>query len=516
MLVALGCVGLALAVACTSARRRTGDDTLEVIIESVVRDVDPRFVRGNYELKLSRLVAPGLTSVDNESLEPQMLIATEIRQVDELVWEATLRRDARFPDGSVLTAEDVAYTYQSMMDPALKSPHRRGMESKFRRVTAVSEFRVQFVLHGPLGTLLSDLDFGIVSARAARAGGGVFANGRVVGAGPYQVTSHRDVQTLLERNPHYFGDPPILRHVRFRTVRDQNARALMAVGGSADLIQNSVGLDLVDAVARRPRVRIDSAPSAILSYLMMNNDDDILSNVLVRQAIAYAIDRPRIVEAKLRGRAVLATGLIPPMHWAYDGSVVRYGYEPDKSRTLLDRAGYPDPDGPGGQPRFHLTYKTSADQFRIAIARIIASQLGEVGIAVDVRPFEFATFFTDVKKGNYELASMQTTDVSEPDLYHPYFHSARIPTPTELTKGNNRWRYRNVRIDALIERGRALMEREDRQAVYQQIQQILARDVPIVPLWHEHNVAVMNESVHGYRLLPNARFSGIAAVRKSR
>src|SRR5690606_28756358 len=124
--------------------------------------------------------------------------------------------------------------------------------------------------------------------------------------------------------------------------------------------------------------------------------------------------------------------LIAPGHWAYNPDVPRYPFDPDRARALLDQAGYPDPDGPGGRPRMRLSYKTSADQFRLAVARIIADQLGEVGIEVEVRAFEFGTFFTDIKKGNYQLASMQTASISEPDYYFWYFHSSNIPTATEL------------------------------------------------------------------------------------
>jgi peptide/nickel transport system substrate-binding protein len=205
--------------------------------------------------------------------------------------------------------------------------------------------------------------------------------------------------------------------------------------------------------------------------------------------------------------------MLPPSHWAYNGEVDRYEHDPERARKLLDEAGYPDPDGPGGRPRLRLSYKTSAEQFRLTLARIMAAQLGEVGIEVEVRSFEFGTFFADIKRGNYQLASMQTADITEPDYLFTYFHSSRIPTPEELDL-HNRWRYRNDRVDALTMKGREEMDRARRRELYAEAQAILAAEVPIVPLWHEDNLALMNVDVEGYQVFPNAQFIGLTTATK--
>ncbi len=288
----------------------------------------------------------------------------------------------------------------------------------------------------------------------------------------------------------------------------------MLIGGSADITQNGIRVDLISDIASQARIHIASGPSAILSYLMMHNEDPVLSDLRVRRAIAHALDRKRILQAKFHGKAVLATGLLPPTHWAYNGDVTRYEYDPALSKRLLDEAGYPDPDGDGPRRRLQLQYKTSANQFRVAIARIIAAQLGEVGIAVDVRAYEFGTFFTDIKKGRFQLASMQTADITEPDYYYSYFHSSRIPSASNPDAGN-RWRYRSDDVDRLTLLGRREMVRAKRLDAYHQVQALVARDVPVVPLWHEDNIAVMNVDLHGYSVLPNARYANIVVATKA-
>lgn len=497
---------LAVVGACTPRSRRTPDDTLVYLQQVSIRDLDPRFALSSYDMKLSRLIVPGLTTVDDPTMEPRMELAESFEAVDDVTVEVVLKEGLRFSDGTPVTAADVVYTYESTLDPATDSLYRKMWQERFARIEAVDDRRVRFHLTGPLATLQTDLDFGILSAAAAR-------EGRIVGAGAYAIVSVTADRALLERNDYYYGPRPPLRYLEVRAVRDANARLLMHAGGSADLSQNGVRVDLVDEIRARPRMKVISGPSSILTYLMMQTEDPILSDVRVRRAIAHAVDRERIVQAKFDGLAVLATGLLPPGHWAYNGDVPRYDYDPQRAMELLDAAGYPDPDGPGGQPRFRLTYKTSADQFRVAIAHVIASQLGEVGIEVDVRSFEFGTFFTDIKRGNYQIATMQTASIGEPDYYYAYFHSSRIPTEENLGL-NNRWRYRSAEVDRLTELGRTTMDREGRIRVYADVQRIVAEDVPVVPLWHEDNIAVMNVDLEGYALFPNAPLRGVETAYK--
>ena len=399
------------------------------------------------------------------------------------------------------------------------APVHKQLAERFRLVEAIGPETVRFHLTAPLATLLSDLDFGVLE-RAAAGPDGNFAGGRAIGCGPYRIADLDPRGVHLVRADTWTGPRPPVARLDLKVVTDASARILMLVGGSADLSQNGVRLDLLDDVAAEARVRVDHGPSAILTYLMLNNDDPVLRDRRVRQAIALAIDREAILKTMLGGRAVLATGLLPPSHWAYDGDVPRWTHDPARAARLLEAAGYHDPDGPGPAPRvgpdgrpLRLTYKTSSDRFRLAVARVLASQLGQVGIEVDVRSYEFATMFADVKKGAFQLASMQTASISEPDFLFAYFHSSRIPGPSH-PDDNNRWRYRNPAVDALTQLGRLQLDREARKATYAKVQRILATDLPIIPLWHEDNVVVTNRDVAGYTIYPDARLWGLVTTTK--
>jgi peptide/nickel transport system substrate-binding protein len=495
-------------VACSARTRRTPDDTLVMVVETRMTTSDPRYALTNYDGKLAKLVAPGLTSVDTPTAEPRLELAAKVDPIDELTIDVTLRDGLRFSDGKPVTADDVARTYQTVMAEACNSLYQKAFNERFTSVEARGDKQIRFHLKQPLGTFFSDIDFGIVSFHGVAPG--QCKPSAVVGAGPYVVRALTSTGVFLDANPYYWT-PPKLPHVEIKFVADAAARILMLVGGSADLVQNAVRVDLVDDVIRRPRVHLDSGPSVLLTYMMLNNEDPALRDVRVRQAIALAIDRPAIISAKFGGRAVLATGLLPPTHWAYNPDVPRWNHDLARAKQLLDEAGLrPDRNG----VRLHLVYKTSADAFRVAIARVLVAQLAEVGIDVELRSFEFGTFFADVKKGNYQLATIQSPEITEPDFYLWFFLSTRIPD-TKDPDGGNRARYRNPEIDRLTLAGRREVDPTKRKPFYMEAQRIVAQDVPIIPLWHEDNVVLSNVDVQGYTIVPNARLIGLVQATKT-
>lgn len=489
--------------ACSPRDRRTPDDTLVIVIESAMTTPDPRYAITSYDGKLAKLVCSGLTALDSQNMEPRLELAAKVEPTGERTWDVWIRPDAKFSDGSPVTAADVAGTYGAILAKDSDSLFHKSLGEKIERVEVIAPLQARFHLKGPLSTFYTDIDFGIFKTT-----GGVPASGKVIGAGPYKVREITSRHAVLDANPHYINGVPKLPHLEIKFVRDAAARLLMLVGGSADLLQNATRLDLINDVAERPRVRIESSPSVVLTYLMLNNDDPLLKDLRVRQAIALAIDRPAIIAAKFGGRAQLATGLIAPFHWAYAQGLPSWSYDKERAKKLLDEAGLKDPDGDGPRMRVSFVYKTSSDAFRVAVARVIAAQLAEVGIDVEVRSFEFATFFADVKKGTYQLASMQTADISGPDFYFTYFHSSWIPGPNN-PDGYNRWRYRNAEVDRLTEEGRRELDATKRRVIYDRVQAQVAADLPIVPLWHEDNVVLSNIDVQGYLITPNARLVGL-------
>jgi peptide/nickel transport system substrate-binding protein len=306
----------AVAIGCTPRTRRTPDDTVVIVIEAAMTTADPRAQVSSYDNKLAHLVASGLTAVDTPSLVPRLDLATKIERLDPLTIDVTLRDDARFSDGDPVTAADVVGTYASMLAPESTSASHKFMSDRIDRVEAIAPKVARFHLKTPLATFLSDVDFGIVSFHH-----GPPNTHAVIGSGPYRLRKLTSTGAFLEANPYYYGGTPKVPKLEIKFVRDQAARLLMLVGGSADLIQNAIRPDLVAPMRSRPRVHVKTTGGVILTYLMMNNLDPVLAKREVRQAIALALDRPAIIAAKLGGLATLATGLLAPSHWAYSADV---------------------------------------------------------------------------------------------------------------------------------------------------------------------------------------------------
>jgi peptide/nickel transport system substrate-binding protein len=248
---------------------------------------------------------------------------------------------------------------------------------------------------------------------------------------------------------------------------------------------------------RDPHLQILESPGTDYSYIGINLRDPVLRDRRVRQAISYAIDRRAIVEYLRRGLATPAIGILPPMSWAFTPDVVTFNHDPARARALLDESGYTDPGGSGRGVRFRLSLKISNLEFNRLQAAVIQENLREVGVALDVRTYEFATLYADVLNGNFQLFTLQWVGVSDPDMLRRVFDSRQVPPA-----GFNRGYFRDARVDRLIDEATASTDDDRRRALYGEIQSIVAAEAPYISLWHKTNVAVARSTLTGIRLLP--------------
>jgi peptide/nickel transport system substrate-binding protein len=221
-----------------------------------------------------------------------------------------------------------------------------------------------------------------------------------------------------------------------------------------------------------------------IQYLGFNLRDPLLQDARVRQAIACAIDRELIIHTLLRGHGQPALSLLPPGHWAFAGDVPRYDFDPARAERLLDEAGHARlRDG----IRFHLAMKTSNDEGTRLLAAVLQQQLGAVGIALDLRSYEYATFYSDVTRGAFQMYSLRWIGIEQPDIFSYAFSTARFSP-----QGANRSHYSNARLDALLDDAAQSEDTARRRADYAEVQQILARDLPAINLWYRDTVVVHN------------------------
>jgi peptide/nickel transport system substrate-binding protein len=323
-----------------------------------------------------------------------------------------------------------------------------------------------------------------------------------VGSGPFKfVSAVQDKEVIVERNDDYWaGQPAVptgakrIEKVRFEVVPDTITSALELKKGSADLASNVVTLDMVHTLESAPNLKVESGPSSAVVYVTFNVTDPLLKDKRVRQAVACAIDRQPIVDAIWRGQARLANTLLPVGHWAAatDAELTRYPHDAARAQRLLEAAGFPA--GKDGV-RLRLTMKTSTDETTRLMAAVLQQQLREAGIALEIRSAEFGTFYADVTKGAFQIYALRWIGSNEdPDIFRYAYASSSFPP-----KGGNRGRYSNPRVDALLTEAAASSDRVVRKRDYVEVQQILAEDLPGIPLWYPNNEVVHTRRVEGVR-----------------
>lgn len=395
-----------------------------------------------------------------------------------------LRGGVRFHDGSAFTSLDVKRAVDFILDAQNGSP-RRGSFADVKSVEAPDDHTVIFNLNRKTAPFLDSLVFGVPKLGAANP----------VGTGPFRLAEYkRDDKITLERNAGYFEGSPKLLRLIIKIIPDETVRTLSLESGEAQLIMNPVTPDLLARFRGNPGLEVVTSPSSSYSYLGFNMDDPLAGNIAVRRAVACAIDRDSVMRHILKGLAEPATGPVPPASGFYEGAVEKYEYDPEKAKKILDAAGFPDPDGAGPVKRFTLRYSTSQNELRRRVAEAFQWQLEKVGIGLDIRSYEWGSFYADIKKGNFQIFSLTWVGVADPDILRYMFHSASMPPD-----GANRGRYKNATLDGLLETG-VTAQGEGRKRAYSEAQKIIARDLPYAPLWRPMNVAVLDRRVRGFRL----------------
>ncbi len=472
-------------------------NVIVVAITSGPSNFDPRVATDDSTQKIQQLIFNDLMELD-DGLRVGPGLAERLENPDPRTYVARLRQGVRFHDGHELTSADVVYTFRSFLDPEFISTRKVAFRS-LADVQARDRYTVEFTLNEPFLSFPTSLVIPVVPD-----GAGPDFREHPIGTGPYKFARYAvDDRVELEPFAGYFAGKPPNDGLVLRIVPDELMRGLELQKGTVDVVINDIGPDIVHQLAASDRLAVTTSPGTDYQYIGLNMRDPALADVRVRQALAYAIDRRAIVDYLRRGLATPAVGLLPPNSWAFTPNVRTFDYNPGRARDLLDDAGYRDPDGDGPEPRLSLTLKVSNLEFNRLQSTVIQQNLQAVGVAVDVRTYEFATLYADVLSGNFQMYTLQWSGgaVSDPDILRQVFHSTQAPP-----YGFNRGFFSNAQIDALLDRASVETDAPRRLQLYGEVQQILADQVACISLWTKTNFVVSQRSVRGIHLSPFADF----------
>ncbi len=467
------------------------DDVIRMGLANAPVNLDPRFATDATSTRINRLLYRRLVGFDMASRPIPALARWQ--QLSPVHYRFTLKDEGRrFHNGAYLTARDVKATYDYILDPENGSPHRAAL-MMIDRIGIQGEEQVDFFLKRADPLFPAYLVIGILPADLMSKKH-PFQN-QPVGSGPFQFVAWPEegrLQLVRRRDGQRF---------EFLKVSEATVRILKLLRGEVDIIQNDLPPELLAYLRQKDRVNIEQTAGSNFSYLGFNLQDADTGQLVVRQAIAYAIDREAIIHYVMQGAARQAQAIFPPSHWAGAEGLPPYNRDLERARALLREAGY------DAQHPLRLVYKTSSDPFRVRLATVIQSQLAAAGIEVDLRSYDWATVYGDIKAGRFQVYSLAWVGVKTPDIFRYVFHSDSVPP-----NGANRGR---AEVDRLIEQAERAADERQQAGLYRQLQALLLQELPYVPLWYENQIVVSRSDIQGYHLASDGNYDGLNDVQRN-
>ncbi len=398
---------------------------------------------------------------------------------DQLTWTFTLRDDVTFHDGSPMTSADVVYTFDRIIDEELNSAYRF---ATVKDITAPDDTTVVFELKEPTPNLLATLGgfkgLGIVEEQNVTSGE---IKDTPIGTGPFAVAAYQRGQSIeLSANPDYWGGPPEIGGVTFTFVSDPTVALQNLLSGEVQWTDN-LPPQQVESLASNEDVELSTAPSNDYWYLAPNEARPPFDDVRVRQALAFGIDRDAIVEAAKFGQATVNQTAIPSTsEWYYDYEP--YSYDPDRAKELLAEAGASDLS-------FELMVTDEYPE-TVAAAQVIASEMDDIGVTMDIRTLDFGTWLDEQGKGNFDVFMLSWLGNIDPD---EFYYAQHRTGATFNFQG-----YSNPEVDQLLDEGQTETDTAARKEIYDQAAQQIVDDASYIYLYNPDVAQAWAPELDGY------------------
>ncbi len=479
-------------------------------IAGVPQYLNPIIAATNVDQDVSALVFSGLTRYDRGGTIVPDLARSFSTDPEGKVWRFSLRSDATWHDGAEVTADDVVYTVGLLQDKAYVGPFR----DAFRGVSVarVDAKTVTFTLAEAYGPFADSTTVPLLPAhllagvRYADLPRHPFTK-RPIGTGPFRFMEADAREVVLARYDDFYRTKPVrsrayLDKVILRFFRDPSEALAALARGEID---GTGGLGSIDAERARSvkDTSLYSLPTSDFTALFLNARPErpLFRDRAVRQAIATAIDRGRVLQVAADGRGRVADEFVPPSSWTYVKDVRRYPYSVEDARAMLDEADWRDHDGDGirdkGGVALKFTVTSSDEPARVAAAMQVAQDLGAVGMRVDVNAVPFAELVDRVARQRaFDVLLVGINLGNDPDPY-PFFHSSQVKDP-----GDNFSGFATLPIDRALEAARRTYEQQIRRDLYTPVFQAIATEVPVVFLYFSDYLYVQRRSVNGLKIAP--------------
>jgi len=495
------CLAATLLISTTCRRR---SDTFVIALSDNIGTIDP-IGSATVDAASERVRVLMFNSLvkKNEQFDYVPELASNIqRSEDGLTFTFTLREGVTFHDGRPFTSADAKYTLDTVLaNTFAKSAsffegagaNRTGY---IKSVDAPDSRTLVITLTKQWTGLLPNLVPIAIIPKDSYAS----QKDHPLGTGPFKFKSYDGTQKVvdLEANPNYWDGPPQMASLRARVISDSNAMQAELQSGRVDIapLPTSLSPDAIKALGAHPNLAVHQFIGSNVNLLTFNTSAAPLNNVKVRQAIAHAIDREALIRDLLLGQGKIAHSILPESSWAYVPGQT-YNFDPAMAKRLLDEAGLRDPDGDGPQMRISkpLLFRISGSSAPARqYAAVIQNSLKDVGLPVSIEATEFNVMLEFVRRGQFQMTYGQWVGGNQdPIFYRDLFATSEIPTETRAAR--NRSRYSNQELDEILVEAANTYDHEKAKPLYARAQEIVSRDVPVLPLWYQANMVIAKKNV---------------------
>ncbi|MCE7963480.1 MAG: ABC transporter substrate-binding protein [Acidobacteria bacterium ACB1] len=405
-------------------------------------------------------------------------LAKEIKtSEDGLAITFVLRDGVKFHNGKELTSEDVKYTLDIT---GIETPDAKTIVIKIARPSLKT-------------TLLSNLvTIPIIPKDSAEQ-----QKDKPLGSGPFKFVSLDSGQNIveMEANADYWDGPPKIKKLRLKTITDANSLQAELQTGGVDIAPNpnNISADTIKSLSESPNLQVVQSEGSNIQYLILNVKTPVLDDVKIRKAIAYSIDREKIVRDLLLGQAKVASSVLPTQSWAYTPGT-QYNYDPAKAKQLLAEAGYK------GEP---IVFKFGAGNLAVSqYAQILQSSMNDVGLNIRIETMDVNVLRKKLAQGDFELyTGVWIGGNQDPIFFRELFTTAKIPGPTASCC--NRGRYSNPEVDQAVTAAIDSTDKEAAKVLYQKAWNLVSDDVPLLPLWYPANLVVATKRIGNIHINPS-------------
>ena len=498
-LIALGLISTALVtVGCSStstdeAVQSSGDmaSTISIVASGEAMNFNPLYANDRVSMTVMNAIYNPLYVIE-ENGDKTFYLAEDIKASEDfLTYTVTLKKDIKWHDGQALTADDIVFTVESMLDEAQAAKGRGGfvLGDKTVEVNKIDDLTVEFKLP-EVSSAIEDAIGGLRPiAKHIYEGeadlGKSEKNATPVGNGAYKFKEYKTGEIItLERFEDYYGEKANLETVTYRIIADSNSANIALQNG--EVHAKYVQPDEVENVEAKGNVDIVAYDEGMVDNLVFSQrSNDQLKKKEVRKAIAYAINRDEIIQAAYKSEeyADKATSLFAPGTIGFTDEVEKYDQDKEKSKELLKQAG-------AENLKLKLAYGTHKTQLE-ATALVIQNNLKDVGIEVELMPMEKSSFFAALlgaETPDFDLALNGYVMGSEPSDYASVFATGG---------GNNASHYSNPEIDAKFEAALKETDTAKRDAIYKEIQQTIVDELALYPIAYGKSLVAIDKNYDG-------------------